>query len=262
MTVARTQTERFGANPFNVEGPIVLGSGIPGPNFTLGSLAWGDAESEWVYCKLTLASTTTLTPGLWFQWDNNYNAALLTTATAVVGSRCGVFSGAAQNSTITGGPVGTLTLLAGVYYIWIQRAGQAPAVVSAGVTANIIVAETTTTAGQLNVPASPTSLSKQITPVSFTAANFTFTATTVSGSPLLTVLGGASPGSGPFLGAAISGTGIAGSTTITGVTYSPNGVDVTLTMNNNATANGSAITITAVGVLEVGLMWPYVGKVN
>jgi len=66
MSVAKTQTERFGANPFAIEGPIVAGSGIPGPNFTLGSVCWGDAEAEWVYCQLVLASQTTLQPGQWF----------------------------------------------------------------------------------------------------------------------------------------------------------------------------------------------------
>ena len=262
MTIARTQTERFGANVFNVEGPIVSGSGQPGPQFALGALAWGEAEAEWVYCKLVLASTTTLQPGQFFQWDKDYNASLLTTSNAVIGYGVGVFSGAAQPSTITGGPIGTLSLAAGTYYIWIQRAGQAPALVSASTTANLVVAETTATAGQANVPASPTASTKQITPISFQAANFTFTATTVNGSNQLTVLGGASPGSGPFLGASISGTGIAGSTTITGVSYAPNGVDYILTMNNNATANGTGITITATGVLETRLMWPYIAKTN
>ncbi|MDQ0558689.1 hypothetical protein QO004_000464 [Rhizobium mesoamericanum] len=262
MSVARTQTERFGANPFVVEGPIVAGSGIPGPNFTLGSVCWGDAEAEWVYCQLVLASQTTLQPGQWMQWDRDYSASLLTTAAAVVGNRCGVFSGAAQPSTITGGPVGTITLAAGTYYVWVQRSGQAPAVVSSGVTANLVVAETTTTAGQAAVPASPTVSTKQITPVSFGSANRTFTATTVSGSPILTGLSGASAGSVPFIGAAISGTGIAGGTTVTGITYSPNGVVQSITMSANATANGTGITITATGVLEVGLMWPYIAKVN
>jgi len=186
----------------------------------------------------------------------------LTTAAAVVGNRCGVFAGAAQPPTITGGPVGTVTLAAGTYYIWLQRSGQAPALVSASVTASIVVAETTATSGQLAVPASPTATTKQITPVSFASANKTFTATTVNGSPVLTGLTGASSGSGPFIGAAVSGTGIPGGTTVTGVTYSPNGVVQSITLSANATANGTGITITATGVLEVGLMWPYIAKVN
>lgn len=261
MTVARTQTERFGANPFLVDGPIVGGSGVPAFNFTLGSVCWGDAEAEWVYCQLTLASQTTLQPGMWLQWDKDYSANLLTTATGVVGYGCGVFSGAAQPPTISGGPVGTITLAAGTYGIWVQRAGQAPALMNT-VTAALVIAESTTTAGQANAPASATVGTKQITPVSFQAANKTFTATTTNGSPILTVLGGATTGSGPFIGASISGTGIPGSTTITGLTYSPSGVLQSITMSANATANGSGITVTATGVLEVRLMWPYIAKTN
>jgi hypothetical protein len=262
MSIAKIQTANFGANPFAIEGPFgATGTGIPAPNFTLGSISWGDSEAEWVYVKLTLSGTTTMQPGLWLQWDKDYNATLLTTATAVVGLNCGTWGGPVA-PTLSGGPTATQSLAAGVYYIWVQRAGQAAAVVSTGVTASILVAETTATAGQLNVPASATATTKQITPVSFAAANFTFTATTTNGSPVLTVLSGASSGSGPFLGAAVSGTGIPGSTTITGITYSPSGTVQSLTMNNNATANGTGITITAVGVLEVSLKWPYIAKVN
>lgn len=262
MSIATSQTERFGANPFAVEGPIVAGSGILGPQFALGSLAWGPSEAEWVYCKLTLASTTTIQPGQWIQWDKDYNAILVTTATAVIGSGIGVLNIGTQAPTQAGGPSGTVSLAAGVYYVWVQRAGQAPALMSGTVTANLVIAETTTTAGTAAAPASATVGTKQITPVSFSAANFTFTATTTNGSNVLTVLGGASNGSGPFLGASISGTGIPGSTTITGVTYSPSGTVQSLTMNNNATANGSGITITATGVLEVRLAWPYIAKTN
>ncbi|AVA22473.1 hypothetical protein [Rhizobium sp. NXC24] len=262
MSVATSQTERFGANPFVVEGPIVAGSGIPGPNFSLGSVSWGPSEAEWVYCKLTLASTTTMQPGQWLQWDKDYNASLLTTTAAVVGNRCGVFSGAAQPPTISGGPVGTITLAAGVYYIWVQRSGQAPALTSGTVTANIVVAETTATAGMLAVPASPTATTKQITPVSFAAANFTFTATDTSGSPTLTALSGVSTGSGPFIGATVSGTGIPASTTITGITYSPSGAIQSITMSANATSSNAGITVTATNVTEVGLQWPYIAKVN
>ncbi len=262
MSIATFQTERFGANPFAVEGPIVAGSGVPGPQFGLGSLCWGPSEAEWVYCKLVLASTTTLQPGMWLQWDKDYTANLLTTATAVIGYGVGVFAGQSINPTTTGGPAGTVTLAAGTYYIWVQRAGQAPALVSATTTPALVIAETTTTAGQANVPASATVSTKQITPVSFQAANITFTATTANGSNVLTLLSGASTGSGPFIGASISGTGIPASTTVTGVNYSPNGAVQSITLNNNATANGTAITMTVTGVLECRLMWPYIAKTN
>jgi hypothetical protein len=261
MSVATIQSDRLGANPFVVEGPIVSGSGIPGPNFSLGAIAGGDRESEWVYCQLVLASQTTLQPGQWFQWTRDYVASLLTTAAAVVGQRCGVFSGAAQPPTITGGPIGAITLAAGTYYIWLQRNGQAPALISTA-TAALVVAETTTTAGLANAPASATATTKAIANVNFAAANQTFTATTVNGSPVLTSLGGLSSNAGPFIGAAVAGTGIPGGTTITGITYTPNGVIQSITLSANATANGTGITITATGVLEATLMRPFLSKVN
>lgn len=261
MTIATSQTDRLGANPFVVEGPIVSGSGIPGPMFTLGTIAWGAKEAEWVYVKLVLASTTTLQPGQWFQWDRDYTASLLTTAAAVVGNRCGVFAGASQAPTVSGGPAQAISLAAGTYYIWVQRNGQAPALVSTA-TAALVVAETTATAGLANAPASATVSSKAIANVNFAAANQTFTATTVNGSPVLTNLGSVSPESGPFIGASISGTGIPGSTTISGITYSPSGVIQSITMSANATANGTGITVTATGVLEATLMRPFISKVN
>ncbi|UWM82575.1 hypothetical protein [Rhizobium sp. SRDI969] len=261
MSVASIQSDRLGANPFVVEGPIVSGSGIPGPNFSLGAVAGGDRESEWVYCQLVLASQTTLQPGQWFQWTRDYVASLLTTATAVVGQRCGVFSGAAQPPALTGGPVGAITLPAGTYYVWLQRNGQAPSQVATA-TAALVVAETTTTAGQASAPASATATTKAIANVNFAAANQTFTATTVNGSNLLTSLSGLNTGSGPFIGAAISGTGIAGGTTISGITYSPSAVVQSITLSANATANGTGITITATGVIEATLMRPFLSKVN
>ncbi|MBB3745000.1 hypothetical protein FHX10_004537 [Rhizobium sp. BK591] len=261
MTIATSQIDRLGANPFVVEGPIVAGSGIPGPNFALGSVSGGTKESEWVYCQLVLASQTTLQPGQWFQWTKDYVASLLTTAAAVVGQRCGVFSGAAQPPTLTGGPVGAITLAAGTYYIWLQRNGQAPALVTTA-TAALVVAETTATAGLATAPASPTATTKAIQGVNFAAANQTFTATTVNGSAVLTALGSVTPEGGPFIGAAISGTGIPGSTTISSITYSPSGVVQSITMSANATANGTGITVTATGVLEATLMRPYLSKVN
>ncbi|MBY3066270.1 hypothetical protein HFO74_23105 [Rhizobium laguerreae] len=261
MTIAISQTDRLGANPFVVEGPIVPGSGVPGPNFSLGTVAGGDRESEWVYCQLVLASQTTLQPGQWFQWTRDYVASLLTTAAAVVGQRCGVFSGAAQPPTLTGGPVGSITLAPGTYYIWLQRNGQAPSQVATA-TAALVVAETTATAGQASAPASATATTKAIANVNFAAANQTFTATTVNGSNLLTSLSGLNAGSGPFIGAAVSGTGIAGGTTISGITYSPSGVVQSITLSANATANGTGITVTATGVLEATLMRPFLSKVN
>lgn len=266
MTIAKVQTGNIGANPFSIEGPFpstVTGSGLPGPNFTLGYVSYGDSEAEWVYCKMTLAGTTTITPGMWMQWDKDYNAIFVTTATAVVGQRAGILSVTSAPLTVSGGPIGNQSLLAGVYYVWVQRAGQAPAVVSGTITPNLVVAETTATAGTLACPASPTATTKQITPVSFSAANFAFTGTITNGSPIITVLSAAATtGSGPFIGATVAGTGIPGATTVTGITLSPSGTLQTITMSANATASTAALAITATLVLEVSLQWAYVAKVN
>jgi hypothetical protein len=262
MTVVTAQTGNFGANPFVVDGPIVGGTGVLGPQFKLGSVTWGESGAEWVYCKLTLASTTTLQPGLFFWWDKDYNATLGTTANTVNGSECGFFSGGVFAPTVTGFNPGSVTLVPGVYYIWVLRAGHAPVLASATITPNIVVAETTATAGQINVPASPTVTTHQITPLSFSVANFTFTANVTSGSNVITpTLGSATLGSGPFFGATLNGTGIAG-LTVSGITTGPSGKITAIQMSGNASATNSGVTVTATGVLEANVQWPYIAKTN
>lgn len=264
MAVSTFNTSTFGANPFVIEGPVVTsptGSGVILPSFKVGTLTWGDSGSEFIYCKLTLAGALTMTPGMWFQWDKDYNATALTTAAAIVGYDCGVFVGGNTPPTVVGAILLPVALAAGVYYVWMQRAGQAPAFVSATTLPALLIAETTAVAGQANVPASATVTTKQITPVSFQTANITFTATTVNASNTLTLLSGATVASGPFMGAILTGTGVAG-LTVTGLTTLPNGVISSITMSGNASANGTAVTMTATGVLEASLKWPYIGKIN
>ena len=188
---------------------------------------------------------------------------LLTTATAVNGNRAGVFVGSLFAPTQAGGVNGTVTLAIGTYYIWVQRAGQAPAFVSATTVPNVAnsIMETTAVAGQGNVPASATATTKQIAPVAFSAASTTFTANTVNASNTLTNLVGANTGSGPFIGATLNGTGVAGLTVI-GVTYSPSGTVTSIIMSGNASATNAAVTMTVTGVLECSLLWPTIVKTN
>lgn len=262
MAIATAQTALLGANPFDIEGPIVLGSGYPAPNFTLGTVAFGPSEAEWVYCQFTTASTVTMTPGLWFQYDQDFTATLITTAAAVSGYRVGVWGGSALPPTISSVVDNKpISLAAGTYYIWVQRMGQCAAKVSTA-TAAKLVAESTTTAGTINVPASPTTSSKVVARASFQAANFTFTADVVSGSTVLTNVRGATIYSGPFLGAVLAGTGIAASQTVAGLTYTPAGVIKTITLSAAATASAAGATVTATGVLEVGLIHPRIEGVN
>lgn len=262
MSVATAQTANFGANPFIIDGPIVSGTGVLGPQFKLGTVSWGESEAEWVYCKLTLASTTTLQPGQFIWWDKDYNATLGTTANTPIGNKCGFFSGGATSPTIAGFNPGSVSLVAGVYYLWVLRSGQAPVLASATTVANLVVMETTTTAGQVNCPASPTVGTRQITPVSFSAANFTFTANVTSGSNIIVpTLKSATLASGPFFGATLNGTGIAG-LTVAGITTGPSGVITAIQMSGNASATNAGVTVTATGVLEANVMWPYTAKTN
>jgi hypothetical protein len=100
MTVATFQTAIDGVNPFVVEGPATLGSGVIVPQYRLGHVAYGDAESEWVYCKYTSVANQVLSPGLLFTVDDDYTATLLTTANSPRGSKvmvCGVGLGSAAS---------------------------------------------------------------------------------------------------------------------------------------------------------------------
>lgn len=159
MAVATFQVDRFGANPFALEGPIVAGSGTLGPQFTLGDVTDGNAAAEWVYCKLTLASTTTLNVGDVYTWDKDFNASLVSTSASPRGQQIGV------------GCVAQASVPAGTYYIWLQRSGQALVrVVATTPLANTIM-ETTSTAGVIGAPTSATVGSKFISGIVLTAAN-------------------------------------------------------------------------------------------
>lgn len=261
MTVARYQNENTGANPFVIEGPIVLGSGIPASNFTLGSVVPGDAGAEWVYCKLTLASTTTITTGAFFIWDQDYNASLMTTANASNGLNVGVFSGGSISPTQVG-VQSAPSLAAGVYYIWIQRCGMAPFNVNtANVGSTNNVGESTSTAGQANFPSSPTATTKGFQFASILATPTTFTANTVNGSAVLTGLVGASSWSNLFVGTVLTGTSVAGLSVVS-FTQDASGNVTSITMSGNASATGSAITMTPSKVIQGSLGWPQVFKTN
>jgi hypothetical protein len=257
MTVALYQTADFGANPFNLDGPVNLTAGVSGqgivlPQFKPGHTAFGDCESEYVYCKLVLASATTLTPGDLYQWDDTFTATLLTTAGSLRGSPVGV--------GLVNFP-STNQAAAGTYFLWLLRAGQAP-VRYTTLTANNLT-ETTATGGACNSPASPTVGSKLITGLYYTrSAPATFTADVTNGSPTLINLTGVSLSTGPFVGATLSGTGIAASQKIASINVSAQGVPVSITMDANATATNTGVTITPTLVQEARVRWPYIDKTN
>lgn len=257
MTVATFQTAIDGVNTFAVEGPATLGSGVIVPQYRLGHVARGDAETEWVYCKYTSVLNQVLTPGLLFAVDDDYTATLLTTSNSPRGGKvmvCGVGLGYGGQSvtTVTGS----------IYYMWLARAGQMPVAYTTMATAGNL-AETTATGGAANFPNSATSLSKLIVGLYITkAVGGTFTGTTVNGSTAVTVAAGQlSVDSGPaWLGTTLTATGIASSQTITA--FQTNGTTITgFTLSAAATASGS-VTITPSLLGQARVMWPYIDKTN
>lgn len=160
MANTTRQTGLPGCNPFALEGPIVAGSGHPAPNFRPGAFspAAGDSGGEFQYCILTLASTTSLTDGQVYVIDKDFNAALATTTNALRGMDVGI------------GRVVQASVVAGTYYIWLQRNGRAPVQVAASALANTVM-QTTATGGQLDAPSSPTATTKAIAGIELTAAN-------------------------------------------------------------------------------------------
>jgi hypothetical protein len=256
MTVATFQTAIDGVNPFVVEGPAVAGSGVIVPQYRLGHVAYGDAETEWVYCKYTSVSNQVLSPGLLFTVDDDFTATLLTTSNSPRGSKvmvCGIGLGYAGQSqtTVTGS----------VYYLWLARAGQMPIAYTTMATVGNL-GETTATGGAANFPNSATVSSKLIVGLYVTkAVGGTFTGTTVNGSTTVTGLSGLTMDSGPsWIGSTLTATGIAASQTITAIQYT--GTKATsLTLSAAATASGT-VTITNSLVAQARIMWPYIDKTN
>jgi hypothetical protein len=257
MTVATFQTAIDGVNPFIVEGPATLGSGVIVPQYRLGHVSYGDAESEWVYCKYTSVSNQVLSPGVLFTVDDDYTATLLTTANSPRGSKvmvCGVGLGYGGQSvtTVTGS----------VYYMWLARSGQMPCAYTTMATVGNL-AETTATGGAANFPNSATVSSKLITGLYITkAVGGTFTGTTTNGSKIVTMAAGQlTADSGPsWIGSTLTATGIAASQTVASLIWT--GTNITgLVLSANATASG-AVTITNSLVAQARVLWPYVDKTN
>lgn len=237
----QTQFELPGSNPFKLDGPVLAGSGVPLPQFRVGTaISLGDAGAEYIYCAITLGGVTTLKDGQLYVLDKDFNVTLLSTANSPRG-----------NSVVVG-RVNQAAVAAGSYYGWFQRSGNAP-VVSTG-NANAI-AETTATAGQANYNNAPTVGSKQIVGLYLFAANAAFTGDTTNGSA---VLRNCSSLADIALGATIAGAGIPGATTVSAIDRT-NGL---VTMSANATATAATVAVTATGVLTANVLWPYIDKTN
>jgi hypothetical protein len=256
MTVATFQTAIFGAQPFNqIDGPTgTTGTGTILPQFAPGHVAYGDMGSEYTYCKLVLASATTLLPGQVYVWDDDFVASPVTTTNGLLGMRCGVAN------------VLSYSLAAGTYYFWLQHAGQC-AVRYTTQTVNKAV-ETTATAGAINAPSSATTTTKKVQGIAFTKAIATFTGTITNGSSFITgPFTGVSVQSGPYVGASISGTGIPASTQIGSINVA-GGQVVSIQMVTsagvavNGTATGAGVTVTPSLISEARLAWPQIDVTN
>ncbi len=257
MTVTTLQTAWFGANPFTADSNVAL-SGVIIPQFKLGSVTWGDAESEYVYVKYTSVSNQVLKPGLAFTVDDTFTATLLTTSNSPRGSKvvysCVGLGGFPSITTVTGTD----------YYLWMARAGQVPITYTTIATAGNL-GETTATGGAANFPNSATVGSKLIVGLYVTkgTAPATFTGTTTNTSTAVTVATGqVTIDNGPaWIGSTLSATGIASSQTITAFQYTGQNTITGFTISAAATASGT-VTITPTLVQEARVYWPYIDKTN
>lgn len=117
----------------------------PAPSFLPGELAWGTDGSEWVYCtaSVTVAAGAVViinpSPGVWSvaPITNTLARVGLGQLVGVVGGSTGTMNVPAPSGTQTGS------------YFWVQRAGNAPAVLEGLTVSPFAVLHTTTLAGGL-----------------------------------------------------------------------------------------------------------------
>lgn len=257
MAYSIRQFTEEGANPFVVEGPVTLGQGVFAPSYDLGTVVSGDNEAEYVYCRLVLGSSTTLRDGQLYTYDKDFTCSLVTTSNSPRGQSCGV--GRFDQST---------ALPAGTYFIWLQRAGHCPIRYTGS---NNAIAETTATGGLVNFTNTPTTTTKQIVGLYLLNGGNTFTANTTNGSNILTNI---SSFNDVCLGATLTGTGVAGLTVNgifrQGVALGGGGqpnvpfgqTPDTILLSGNASATGSAVTMTQTVTATANILWPYIDKTN
>lgn len=245
MTIAIAQYEAVGGRVFAPEGPFGAAGQTPLPSFKPGSVVGGDAESEFVYVLFPIYAPRTLNQGDFIAWDNTYQANVLSDVFATTGYPLGTDVGTFYLGGRSGDPAAwpnagnawSFTFpTAGVYGIWVQRAG-----ISIGnwgtITTQATQAVSTATVGQVASATGATHF-QNITGLASCANTWTFTATTTTGSTVLTGISVLTLGTGLEIGLTLSGTGIPNGTTV---------IDfqgASLTMNSAATASGT-VTITA-----------------
>lgn len=155
------------------------------------------------------------------------------------------------NTANTGRPVAAAMYpMASGDYGWFCVDGEVPVAVTASVAAGTTVG--LTGAGTVGAVTSGKQILNAVSSLASTGTVAKANTTTVSGSNILRL---SIPADGWFYGIALSGTGIAASTTVTGISEDGR----TVTMNNNATASGSVtVTGTYTGFIKLQMMHPFV----
>jgi hypothetical protein len=245
MSIAIATYEAVGARNFQPEGPFGAAGNTPLPSFKPGTVGSGDAEAEFVYLLFPVYTSRTLNQGDFIAWDNSYSANVLSDVFQTVGYPLGTDVGTLYLGGRSGDPAAwpnagnawSYTFpTAGLYGIWVQRAGT-----SLGnwgtITTQATQTVSTSTVGQAASATGATHF-QNITGLSSVANTRTFTGTTAVGSAQITAIAAMTLGSGMELGMTLSGTGVPNGAFITDIQ------GATVTMNVVATAAG-AVTITA-----------------
>ena len=246
MTIAYREYEAIGGRIFL---PTLLGTvgQPPLPEWAFGTVAAGDAESEFVFLQFAPTVAVTLNQGDALVWDNSYMAVQAGTGSGFhpFGADLGTFflGGRLGDPAVPQGSIWSYTFQPGVYGIWVQRAGTS-LINMASINAQTKPVNTTAVLGQLNQPASPLAGSMGITAIWTTPLSQTFTANT-SATSTPSVLTSVSATKFLTKGQTVSGAGIPNGTYITDI-QGP-----TITLSANATATATGVTITATN----GTVW-------
>lgn len=257
-----------GANPCIAYGPVpgsgTTGTGIPFPNFRVGTTINGSEGAEFVLCKLVLAAVTDLLPGQGYFWDAQFTATLFsgTNASNILSDEVGILNVFGPNTA------------AGAYYVWLQRAGHASVMAIAGSVATGL-GETTATAGSLKFPASATASQKSAGPLTaFVASSgVTFTGNTTNGSPYILNVVSAMTGGGITdlqLGQTITGTNLPANSVIASIDSLGGkwriGIGTGTATNyqtlQNATGTAAGTTFTVTSHVTANVFWPTLNKQN
>jgi len=244
MSIAIAQYEAVGARTYAPEGPFGTAGQTPFPSFKPGSVVGGDAEAEFVYLLFPVYASRTVNQGDFITWDNSYSCQVMSDTFVTNGYPLGTDVGTFYLGGRSGDPAawpngGNLWSYtfpsAGIYGIWVQRAGT-----SIGnwgtITTQATTAATTITVGQAASAALVTH-GQNVSGMFTGVATRTFTGTTAIGSAVITAIAGLTLGTGLEIGLTLSGTGVPNGAVITDIQGS------TVTMNVVATAAG-AVTIT------------------